>query len=125
MYCDYDEYRALGGQMSAEQYAVWGRRASRKIDALTLGRADARAKDLHDDLADACAQIADLLLRAQQTLLNACGGAIASVTTDGYSESYAQDASARRTEQACAQLLANALGDDPYGLLQRWVCPCC
>ena len=41
LYCDYDTYSAMGGTMSAEQYGLWGPRASRKIDELTLGRADA------------------------------------------------------------------------------------
>lgn len=39
LYCDYDTYSAMGGTMSAEQYGLWGPRASRKIDELTLGRA--------------------------------------------------------------------------------------
>ena len=37
LYCDYDTYSAMGGTMSAEQYGLWGPRASRKIDELTLG----------------------------------------------------------------------------------------
>ena len=54
LYCDYDTYSAMGGTMSAEQYGLWGPRASRKIDELTLGRAEGHAADLKTELEDAC-----------------------------------------------------------------------
>ena len=86
LYCDYDTYSAMGGTMSAEQYGLWGPRASRKIDELTLGRAEGHAADLETELADACAQMADAMQRLAAAKVAAPG--LSSVNVDGYTESY-------------------------------------
>lgn len=52
LYCDYDTYSAMGGTMSAEQYGLWGPRASRKIRRADPPRAEGHAADLETELAD-------------------------------------------------------------------------
>ena len=125
LYCDYTRYLTAGGTMTNEQYAVYGARAGRMIDRLTLGRA-ARALEAHPDelagpLADAAAQIADVLLQNAGAVRAAAAG-LASANTDGYAESYASGASAALyASVACRKILADALGADPYGLLYAGV----
>ena len=89
LYCDYDTYSAMGGTMSAEQYGLWGPRASRKIDELTLGRAEGHAADLKTDTAKAMPPLAPpdapLPVRCMiscpillaQTLTGCCTGGVA------------------------------------------------
>ena len=101
LYCDYDTYTAMGGAMSAEQYGVWGPRASRKIDELTLGRAEGHAADLKTELEDACSQMADAMLQQSYAAVGAAGRAAAGALYD---------------------ILSDSLGTDPYGLLYRGCC---
>lgn len=125
LYCDYTRYLTAGGAMTNEQYAVYGARAGRMIDRLTLGRA-ARALEAHPDelavpLADAAAQIADVLVQNAEAVRTVAAG-LTSANTDGYSESYASGASAALYASViCRQILADALGSDPYGLLYAGV----
>lgn len=130
LYADYAAYQAAGGSMTEAQYAVWGLRASRQIDRLTYGRA-ATALTTHPDelaepLADACAQIADLLLANSRAAQRTAQGISGAATTDGYSETYGVDAMQAQsmTLAACRRALADALGADPYGLLYAGVCCC-
>ena len=95
LYCDYDTYSAMGGTMSAEQYGLWGPRASRKIGELTLGRAEGHAADLETELADACAQMADAMQRLAAAKVAAPG--LSSVNVDGYTESYMNPTELART----------------------------
>lgn len=125
LYCDYTRYLTAGGTMTKEQYTVYGARAGRMIDRLTLGRA-ARALQAHPDelagpLADAAAQIADVLVQNAEAVRTVAAG-LTSANTDGYSESYASGASAALYASViCRQILADALGSDPYGLLYAGV----
>ena len=96
LYCDYDTYAAMGGAMSAEQYGVWGPRASRKIDELTLGRAEGHAADLKTELEDACSQMADAMLQQSNARSRSAGGLLTAASNDGYSESYAAVGAAGR-----------------------------
>lgn len=122
-YCDYSTYLELGGTMQESAFAVWGVRASRKIDRLTRGRASRFAAKLSAELADACAQIADLMYT--QSNSTAASAGLSSVTNDGVSESYAGLAeTAQALEQMCYVILADALGADPYGLLYAGVYRC-
>ncbi len=121
LYCDYATYVTLGGAMTETQYSVWGPRASRKIDELTYGRAESFATTLSTELADACAQIADLMMNAQSAQGLALQG-IVSASNDGYGESYAgYDKVRQSTGRAVYLALGEALGNDPYGLLSRGV----
>ena len=123
LYCTFTEYLQLGGQMSSTEYAVWGLRASRRIDQLTYGRAQqARAAhaQLAEPLADACAQIADLLKAANGGTFAAVRG-LTAANTDGYSESYTAGTGLGATTKACRAVLAEALGGDPYNLLYAGV----
>ena len=127
MYCTYDQYISLGGSMTDAEYAVWGPRASRVIDRLTFGRIK-RCKlpdEVMEAIADACAQIADLMQVQDKARRKSYAGALASANTDGYSESYvsASDA-AQSAEIAAGAILADALGDDPCNLLYAGVCGC-
>ena len=136
LYCDYDTYTAMGGAMSAEQYGVWGPRASRKIDeltgagtadhiadVLTLGRAEGHAADLKTELEDACSQMADAMLQQSNARSRSAGGLLTAASNDGYSESYAAvGAAGRAAAGALYDILSDSLGTDPYGLLYRGCC---
>ena len=63
-YCTYDEYQAAGGTVSELAFGVLCSRASRLIDSATFGKAEPHAavcESCRQMLADACAQIVDLL----------------------------------------------------------------
>lgn len=123
IYCTYEEYTAKGGSMCLEEFQVWSLRASRKIDNLTMGRADKYASELKDELADACCQMADIMKQAAD--YRRSGGTLASASNDGYSESYRTPTEVEQSLQsALCQILSDALGNDPYNLLYRGVCGC-
>ena len=120
MYCLFDYYRATGGSMTDEQFAVYGPRAARRIDDLTQGRAARFADAMADELAQANAAMADLLLAASER----CGAAagLTGFSNDGYSEQYADAKTARRAlNAALTDALREALGSDPCGLLWQGV----
>lgn len=126
LYCDPTKYSLHGGSTIPEkQRDIWLQRASRKIDRMTYGRADpavaAYPDVLQEPLADACAQIADLLYSARKAQITAAMG-LSAATNDGISETYtdAQRAAAA-LEQSCYQTLQDVLGSDPYGLLYAGV----
>lgn len=120
MYCDYETYVDRGGTMESDAWEIWGSRASRKIDQLTHGRAERCSKAQSSELADACAQIADIIAQADTARRRSLG--ISSASTDGYSETYADPAQTDQAiERACYSALANALGEDLYGLLYAGV----
>ena len=63
-YCTYPEYQAAGGTVSELAFGVLCSRASRLIDSATFGKAEPHAavcESCRQMLADACAQIVDLL----------------------------------------------------------------
>ena len=97
-------------------------RASRLIDSATFGRAESHAAECEDCrqmLADACAQIVDLL--AAKLAVGAAPGA-QSVSNDGYSVTFAANASLSAAVRFEAwHVLQNALGADPHGLLYRGI----
>ena len=120
LYCSYAEYQMAGGTVSAETFGVLCSRASHLIDAATFGRAESHAAECEScrsALADACAQIVDLLAAA-----SAAGnvpGAV-SVSNDGYSVTFGSNASVNSTtRQEAAEIIRTALGADPHGLLYR------
>ena len=129
LYLTYEDYHnTFGGLLTEQQYAVFGARASAVIDRLTMGRAEP-ALEAHPDLIGpleaACFQIADTLHSKYQALQRAARGIAGAATTDGYSEQYLDTQSATRAaENACADILRDALGADLYGLLYRGV-GCC
>lgn len=120
MYCSYDSYKELGGTMRVEQYVAYGPRAARRIDDLTQGRAARFADTLAAELAQANADMADLLLAASER----CGASagLTGFSNDGYSEQYADAKTARRAlNAALTDALREALGADPCGLLWQGV----
>lgn len=120
MYCTFDKYQLLGGGMRGEQFAVYGPRAARRIDALTQGRAARFADTLAAELAQANADMADLLLASDDGHRAAAG--LTGFSNDGYSEQYADAKTARRAlNAALADALREALGADPCGLLWQGV----
>lgn len=116
LYCDYRSYVRMGGLMTEEQYQIWGSRATRKIDQLTMGRAQAHKLYLAGELADACGQMADAMQRQAAARASSASGLLAGASTDGYSERYSAGNS-RAAERELYRLLADALGNDSYGLL--------
>ena len=133
-YCTWEVYRVNGGTLDQTTFDFWAEQASGLIDRLTMGRARpilALAPDpLTGQLASACAQMADLLQANSTGLRRAASGITGAATTDGYSETYSSAGSGRvfasqsALRAACRDILANALGADPYGLLYQGV-GCC
>ena len=121
-YCTYPEYQTAGGTVSEQAFGVLCSRASRLIDSATFGRAEAHAAECEDCrqmLADACAQIVDLL--AAKLAVGAAPGA-QSVSNDGYSVTFASNASLSAAVRFEAwHALENALGSDPHDLLYRGI----
>lgn len=124
-YCEYWRYYDKDGLLDEDdgKISLWTERASRVIDRITLGRAARYAEELSDELADACARIADLLAGQENARRSSAWGALTSASNDGYSESYAAVSGSGTDAQARA-ILADCLGDDRYGLLYRGV-PLC
>lgn len=122
LYCTYDEYLTAGGTVPEAAFGVLCSRASRMIDAATFGRAESHAagcESCRDALADACAQIINLL--AVASAVSTAPGA-ASVSNDGYSVTFGSNASvSAATRQEAAQIIRTALGNDPHGLLYRGI----
>lgn len=122
LYCTYDQYAAAGGTVPETAFGVLCSRASRMIDAATFGRAEPHAagcESCRDALADACAQIINLLAAA--SAVSTAPGA-ASVSNDGYSVTFGSNASLSAAVRFEAwHVLENALGADPHGLLYRGI----
>lgn len=122
LYCTYDQYAAAGGTVPEAVFGVLCSRASRMIDAATFGRAEPHAagcEACREALADACAQIVGLLAAASAA--GAVPGA-ASVSNDGYSVTFAANASLSAAVRFEAwHVLEAALGADPHGLLYRGI----
>ena len=119
LYCAYTQYQASGGTLDEAAFEPLCKRASKLIDRYTFGRAESHAKDCADCaamLADACAQIIDAMSAAQSAC--AVPGA-SSVSNDGYSVTFSTGALSERLATEAQGILANALGNDPHGLLYR------
>lgn len=120
LYCTYDQYVAAGGTVPETAFSVLCSRASRLIEAATFGRAEshvAGCESCRDALADACAQIINLL--AVASAVSTAPGA-ASVSNDGYSVTFGSNASvSAAVRQEAAEIIRTALGNDPHDLLYR------
>lgn len=121
-YCTYPEYQAAGGTVSELAFGVLCSRASRLIDSATFGKAEphvAVCESCRQMLADACAQIVDLLVA--QLAVGAAPGA-ASVSNDGYSVTFGSNASVTAAARLEAyEIIRTALGSDPHDLLYRGI----
>lgn len=121
-YCTYPEYQAAGGTVSELAFGVLCSRASRLIDSATFGKAEPHAAvcdRCRQMLADACAQIVDLL--AAKLAVGAAPGA-ASVSNDGYSVTFGSNASVTAAARLEAyEIIRTALGSDPHDLLYRGI----
>ena len=134
VYCTWEAYQKTGGTLDQTSFDLWAARASSLIDRMTMGRAKPLLKafpdPLENQLASACAQITDLLQANSGALRRAATGITGAATTDGYSETYSGSgsggvfASQSALRAACRDILASALGADPYGLLYQGV-GCC
>ena len=122
LYCTYDQYTAAGGTVPESAFGVLCSRASRLIDSATFGKAEPHAagcEACREALADACGQIISLLAAA--SAVGAVPGA-ASVSNDGYSVTFAANASLSAAVRFEAwHVLEAALGADPHGLLYRGI----
>ncbi len=120
LYCTYDQYAVAGGTVPETAFSVLCSRASRLIEAATFGRAERHAagcESCRDALADACAQIINLL--AVASAVSTAPGA-ASVSNDGYSVTFGSNASvSAAVRQEAAEIIRTALGNDPHDLLYR------
>ena len=120
LYCTYDQYAAAGGTVPETAFGVLCSRASRMIDAATFGRAESHAagcERCRDALADACAQIINLL--AVASAMSTAPGT-ASVSNDGYSVTFGSNASvSAAVRQEAAEIIRTALGNAPHDLLYR------
>ena len=111
-YCTYPEYQAAGGTVSELAFGVLCSRASRLIDSATFGKAEP-----HVAVCESCRQ----MLADAQLAVGAAPGA-ASVSNDGYSVTFAANASLSAAVRFEAwHVLEAALGADPHGLLYRGI----
>lgn len=119
LYCTYEQYTAAGGVLDEAAFTPLCIRASRLIDRHTFGRAESHAKTCEvcrADLAAACFRIVDALSAAQ----SACAvPGVSSVSNDGYAVTFSSGVMAERNAAEAQSILAEALGDDPHGLLYR------
>lgn len=119
LYCTYEDYTAAGGLLDEAAFTPLCARASRLIDRHTFGRAESHAagcETCRQMLAAACCRIVDALSAAQSTC--ALPGA-SSVSNDGYSVTFSSGALSERLAAEAQSILAEALGNDPHGLLYR------
>lgn len=134
VYCTWEAYQKAGGALDQASFDFWAEQASGLIDLLTMGRAKPLLKAFPDplekQLASACAQMVDMLQANCTALLRGAAGITGAATTDGYSETYSGSGSGgvfagqAALRAVCRNILANALGADPYGLLYQGV-GCC
>lgn len=97
MYADFTYYsESYGGEMTEEDWAVYGKRASAFLDYYTgrrlRGNLPSQAEDL-ESVQDACCAVADGMKKVsdRETSIaeqNAAGGAIRSLSSGGESVSY-------------------------------------
>lgn len=123
LYCTYDDYQAAGGTLEQDVFAPLCVRASKLIDRMTFGRAEAHAmvcERCAGDLRLAAVQIIQMLSQteAAKTSTGYAPG-VTSVNNDGYAVTFADGALAERTACTARSVLADALGSDPHGLLYR------
>lgn len=123
LYCTYDDYQAAGGTLEQDAFAPLCVRASKLIDRITFGRAEAHAmvcERCAGDLRLAVVQIITLLgqTEAAKTSTGYAPG-VSSVNNDGYAVTFADGALAERTAAEARNILAECLGSDPHGLLYR------
>ena len=123
LYCTYDDYQAAGGTLEQDAFAPLCVRASKLIDRMTFGRAEAHAKVCErcaEDLRLATVQIVTLLgqTEAAKTSTGYAPG-VSSISNDGYAVTFADGALAERTASEARSILAECLGSDLHGLLYR------
>lgn len=123
LYCTYDDYQAAGGILEQDAFAPLCVRASKLIDRMTFGRAEAHAMACErcaGDLRLAAVQIVTLLGQTE-TVKTSTGYApgVSSISNDGYAVTFADGALAERTASEARSVLAESLGSDPHGLLYR------
>lgn len=119
LYCTYTQYQASGGTLDEAAFTPLCVRASKLIDRYTFGRAESHAQactSCAEALADACARIIDAMSAAQNVCAVPCAS---SVSNDGFSVTFASGALSERLAAEAQGILANALGNDPHGLLYR------
>ena len=126
IYCTYDEYQAAGGSLEASAFDVYAARASRLIDGITFGRAEAHVEECDRckaALSDACVQVIQLLAAAQNAV-TASGytPGVASVSNDGYAVTFSSTGGMTASVQGEARdIIRSCLGNDPHGLLYRGI----
>lgn len=123
LYCTYDDYQAAGGTLEQDAFAPLCVRASKLIDRMTFGRAEAHAmvcERCAGDLRLAAVQIIQMLSQteAAKTSTGYAPG-VSSISNDGYAVTFADGALAERTAAEARSILAECLGSDPHGLLYR------
>lgn len=123
LYCTYEDYQAAGGTLEQDAFAPLCVRASKLIERMTFGRAEAHAKVCErcaGDLRLAAVQIVTLLgqTEAVKTSTGYAPG-VSSISNDGYAVTFADGALAERTASEARSILAEYLGSDPHGLLYR------
>lgn len=108
MTVDYRYYtETYGGDMPEADFKRLSRQAARRVDRSVSGEVPERYGEFYQD---AVCAVADILYEGEQ------GGALASASNDGVSETYQTDG--RTQEQKIADAIENCLADT--GLLCRW-----
>ncbi len=123
IYCTYDEYQAAGGSLEASAFDVYAARASRLIDGITFGRAEAHVEECDRckaALSDACVQVIQILTAVAA---NDYAPGVASVSNDGYAVTFSSTSGMTASVQGEARdIIRSCLGNDPHGLLYRGIC---
>lgn len=121
-YLTYNEYEALGGMMSEEDFVLAEFKARSRIDRLTLGRVqNMQTVPEEVKLAMMCIMKVDSRYAADA---QADSAVVSSFSTDGYSESYGgvseqtENAQKRIDDEAC-QMLFGVLDDYGVPLIYR------
>ena len=123
LYCTYDDYQAAGGTLEQDAFAPLCIRASKLIDRMTFGRAEAHAmvcERCAGDLRLAAVQIIQMLgqTEAAKTSTGYAPG-VTSVNNDGFAVTFSDGALAEKQAAEAHSILSGCLGHDPHGLLYR------
>ena len=123
LYCTYTQYQASGGTLDEAAFTPLCVRASKLIDRYTFGRAESHSKvckDCSEALALACVAIVQNMEQSEavKTSTGYAPG-VSSVNNDGFAVTFSDGALTEHMAAEAQGILANALGNDPHGLLYR------
>lgn len=128
MYATYDYYlNVYGGDLDNDQFDLFLKRAEKEIDRVTFGRLKPGRKTAFCKLCPedneavqyATCKLVDKLYNIKKSGADGAGGRkLASVSNDGYSESYTYDTSGSGTNAVQKDILSTAIENLPYWMIE-------